>query len=102
MELHADETFVDKRILLDGCRFERCQFTRCELVFKGGETPELAGNRFDDCRFLFADAAERTLGFMAAMYNGMGFEGRRILEITFDSIRRGALPTATKPSPGDA
>lgn len=101
--MHAkDQTFVGQRNSFDGGRFESCQFTRCELVYSGGEPPVLSGNRFDDCRFAFAGAAERTLGFMAAMYNGMGFEGRQILEVTFDSIRRGALPTAALRQSGES
>ena len=60
-------TFAGTTIRLDGQRFHRCRFDRCQLVYSGGELPSLDGCEFQDCRWMLDGAAARTMSLMQAM-----------------------------------
>jgi hypothetical protein len=76
----------DTLVELDGNEFRGQHFINCTLVYRGGVPPVIVGCRLTNTRFSFADAAERTLAFMATMCHG-GF--RPVIERTFESILRG-------------
>ena len=74
---------------MDEDEFFQCTFSRCEVVYQGGEKAYLVGCRFEDgCSFRLEGAATRTLGFLRGMYHSMGAAGQRLVENTFDEIRR--------------
>lgn len=77
--------FTGQEILLDGSEFHFCTFTACTLVYRGGTLPVLSDNTFTNCRFLFGDAAERTLAMLEGFYHG-GL--RPVAESFVDRIRR--------------
>ncbi len=83
------ERLEQQRIVLDEDEFFECVFSRCEIVFRGGEKAYLVGCRFEDqCSFHFEEAALRTLAFLRGMYHQMGPAGLRLVENTFNEIRR--------------
>ena len=55
--------------------------------YRGGTIPVVTGCHFDDCRWQFEDAAERTLVFLRAMFHGLGTGGRQLVESTLNQIR---------------
>ncbi|MEF8796295.1 MAG: hypothetical protein V5A48_07580 [Salinivenus sp.] len=81
-----NQRFLGERIVLDGKHFEDCRFENCDLVYKGGVPPNFVRSEFAAPRFVFEDAAQSTVQFMSAIYNGID---ERIIEKTFDEIRAG-------------
>ena len=87
-------SFFSKTIALDGSSFVNCVFSKCTMIYSGGETPALSGCRFDDCSWQFGGDAANTIAFLSGMYQG-GFD--RLIESTFHEIRRGAMISQTAP-----
>lgn len=83
-------TFSDSREVIDGNEYIDCRFERCDIVYCGGDIPNIVGCTFDACQWHFEDAAERTLAFLHHLYNGMGDEGRAMVEQTLELIRQPA------------
>ncbi|MCY0093642.1 hypothetical protein [Hoeflea ulvae] len=83
-----DQSFFDKNIALDGSAFVNCVFSKCTMVYSGGEVPVLSGCRFSDCGWQFGNEAANTIAFLSGMYRG-GFDS--LIESTFHEIRRGAM-----------
>lgn len=81
-----NQQYVGERIVLDGKHFEDCRFENCDLVYRGGVPPNFVRTDFAAPRFVFEDAAQSTVQFMSAIYNGID---ERIIEKTFDQIRQG-------------
>lgn len=84
----TDQNFFEKSVVLDGSSFVNCVFSRCTMVYSGGEMPTMSGCRFDDCAWQFGGDAANTIAFLSGMYRG-GFD--RLIESTFHEIRRGAM-----------
>ncbi len=83
------EHFVDQRVVLDEDEFFECTFARCRIVYQGGPQAYLVGCRFEDgCSFHFEEAALQTLAFLRGMYHHLGPAGMRLVENTFNEIRR--------------
>lgn len=94
MIVHEGRAFARERIDLDGTAFRNCRFTGCEMVYSGGQPPEITGCHLDDCTWSFAGSAALTLGFLSAMHGG-GFAD--LVENTFEMARKGrfaGLPTS--------
>ena len=81
-----NQQYTGDRVVLDGTHFEDCRFDTCTLVYRGGVPPNFVRCEFAAPRFVFEDAAQNTLQLMSAIYNGID---ERIIEKTFDEIRRG-------------
>lgn len=62
-------TYNHQTVVLDGETFSDCDFAACRLIYSGGETPQFAGCRFDDCEWKFEDGAANTLAFLKQMWN---------------------------------
>ena len=89
MAKHVGERFADRRVVLDEDEFFECTFARCQIVYQGGAKAYLVGCRFEDgCSFQLEDAAQRTLAFLRGMYHHLGPAGMRLVENTFNEIRR--------------
>jgi hypothetical protein len=80
----AGRQFKDQTIVVDGKTFKEAKFIDCTLVYKGGQPPNLVHCTFHGVRFVFDDAAGRTLDYMRHLYHG-GF--RPVVENTIDNIR---------------
>jgi hypothetical protein len=80
------ESYSSERVVLDGKHFEDCSFDTCTLVYRGGVPPNFVRCEFAAPRFVFEEAAQRTIQLMSAIYNGID---ERIIERTFDEIRKG-------------
>ena len=80
-----DQRFTGTQIVVDGKHFEDCDFDTCTFVYRGGVPPNFIRCEFASPHFVFKDAAQRTVQFMSAIYNGID---PRIIEMTFDEIRK--------------
>lgn len=65
-----NQNFEEQAVLLDGQKFVRCTFTKCNLVYEGGIVPYLHENTFIDCVFNFDGSAGRTLLFLKTLNQG--------------------------------
>lgn len=85
---YENQTFEDEVIQLDGNQYVGCTFRRCRLQFGGLADTTLSNNAFHECSWLFTDAAERALNFMANLYHGAGEGGREMIDQTFENIHQ--------------
>lgn len=49
-KIHGDfgnRSFFGKSVARDGSSFRDCVFTKCTMIYSGGEIPSLSGCRFD-------------------------------------------------------
>ena len=84
-----DQNFEDQTISLDGNTYLRCNFTRCAIVYSGGEIPKLAHCDFHNETWHFKGAAERTLILLQDFSRaGSGFE----------ALVRSCFPALYKPN----
>jgi hypothetical protein len=88
MTKSADKSFLNSTETLDGRVFEKCSFTNCTLVYRGGTIPVWTDCQFIECRFSFEDAAERTLNFMKILYHSCPPMGPQLVDTFFNSIRQ--------------
>lgn len=79
------QRFHGTQIIVDGKHFEDCEFDTCTFVYRGGIAPNFVRCEFASPHFVFEEAAQRTMQFMSAIYNGID---PRIIEMTFDEIRK--------------
>lgn len=84
MKFHLKD-FREERVEIDGNTYERCTFTKCDMVFSGKSIPTLVDNAFSECNWKFEGAAEATIIFMRQLYHG---GGKDLIEVTFQNIRR--------------
>jgi hypothetical protein len=76
-------------VRLDGNRFRNCTFQDCSLEFGGSDVVGMVGCTFTNCVWSFVGAAANTLSFLGAMYRGLGPDGGKLVERTFENIRSG-------------
>lgn len=91
METINDQTFTATTVRLDGKRFVRVRFYKCDLVYEGvGEVD------FEDCTFeqvvwSFVGASERTLAFLETINAKAGPDGVDLVEQIARSIRESGI-----------
>ena len=85
-EAVLEQQFVSERVEIDGKHFEDSRFDTCTLVYRGGVFLNFVRCDFAAPRIMFKEAAQSTIQFMSAIYNGID---ERIIEKTFDEIRKG-------------
>ncbi len=83
---HKDQNFSGTTEALDGNEYVNCKFKNCTMVYRGGGIPVINGCNFEDCKWQFEEAAERTLVFLKAVCHGMGPGGRQLVESTLNEI----------------
>jgi hypothetical protein len=91
MRFVADKQFVGEAVSLDGTAFDGCTFTDCRLVFAAEDSVTFNRCTFVDCNWVFDGAAERTLLYLTALYQGLRPEGSQLVEALFETIRRGRV-----------
>lgn len=91
MPVFAGKRFVDRAVVVDGNHYQDCTFLRCKIIYTAADAVTFDGCTFNSCDWVFDDAAERTLVYLAALYEGLGDGGKPLIELIFDSIRSGEL-----------
>lgn len=85
---YEGQTFTNEHVHLDGNNFTNCYFENCNLIYSGGELPDLVGNQLVQTTISFGGSATRTVQFMRAIYHGFGETGRTLIDNTFEQIMR--------------
>lgn len=91
MEIVRNQEFDNRRILIDGVRFENCVLSDTKLIYRAVDIVEFSGCTFNSCEWVFEDAALRTLQLLAALFDGLGIEGQHLVRAIFASIEEGQL-----------
>ena len=91
METVRDETFENRRIPIDGVRFEDCTFARTKLIYYGERPVEFSGCTFDSCTWVFEGAANETLQFLSTLSLGLGQDGQNLVTAIFKSVQEGTF-----------
>ena len=94
----SNGVFRNVDVRLDGNVYHQCRFENCTLIYGGFGPVGMTSCVFANVRWAFVDAASNTLNFMASLYRGAGEGGQRVIEETFEAIRRGppARPEPTQ------
>lgn len=77
MEIVSDAEFENETVILDEREFINCKFSKCILVYSGGNVRFHPGTWLSlDSVFEFHAAAARTIGFIKAVPNLDIYKGR--------------------------
>lgn len=87
--LIEDKQISDENVYVDQNEYVHCLFIRCRIIFTGRGPARFERCTFDQCDWVFDGAAEETIQYLAALYNGLGSGGQDMVEGIFDSIRQG-------------
>lgn len=87
----ADRTFEHTTLFLDGGRFVRCRFVDCQLVYEAKDEVDFEDCAFVGCSWTFDGAADRTIGFLATLYQKVGEHGQGLVGGVFEGIRSGRV-----------
>lgn len=85
---YSDNRFENMTVRLDGCQFISCKFISCNLEYSGLGQVSLVQCEFDNVKWSFTGPAKNTLQFLRGLYHGMGEQGRQLVDITFNNIRK--------------
>ena len=88
MNKFISSTFNNTVVELDGNHFEKCVFENCEIVYKGLQPFNLINCNFIACKWKLEGAASNTINFLNIMYKDMGEFGKKMVEATFENIKK--------------
>lgn len=86
---HLRKVFDGERLMIDNKSFVECEFRNCTLVYSGGPSPDFVECNLDTLQLEFEGPALRSVQFLSDVYDGFGEVGKKVVEATFDNIRRG-------------
>jgi hypothetical protein len=87
-----DKQFItDENIRIDENEYTNSVFRNCRIIFTGKGPARFSNCQFEECQWVFDDAAEETIQYLAALYTGLDPGGKDLVEGIFDSIRRGGV-----------
>ncbi len=75
-------------VKLDNGKFVRCKFKNCRLRFGGTGPVSLIECEFSGVSWEFTGPAQNTMTFLRGVYHGIGEGGKKLVEATFDEIRK--------------
>lgn len=84
-----DQDFTGQDVALDGNTFTGCTFRDCRMIFRAESPVTLGANHFkENVKWVFDGPAMLTIDFLRGLYHGLGEGGRKLIEQTFQDIRR--------------
>lgn len=84
----SQKSFENDVVKVDSCAYYKCIFKNTEIVFCAEDTTLLDTCEFHNCHWTFSGAADRTLSFMKSVYHGMGSHGKKMLDDTFENMKK--------------
>jgi hypothetical protein len=60
--------FENSDVELDGNEFDRCQFIRCRLNYRGGSLPKISNSAITRCSYTLLDSARNTIDFLRVLH----------------------------------
>lgn len=94
MELNEGKEFRGETVHIDGKAFVKCTFSKCRLIYSGGEMPIFNNCDMPDISFEFAGPAANTLKLLHT-YNTVESGFKSLIYRTIVNLNSpDALPTA--------
>jgi hypothetical protein len=87
MAEYLGKDFAKTDVVLDGNSYMQCSFTECNMVYRGGQIPQIRGCRIERCRWIWEEGAIRTIQFLKGIYSGLGQGGRELVDDVVKEIR---------------
>jgi len=84
----SEKHFSGDVVKIDSSVYFKCIFKDSEIVFCADDNLLLDTCEFHNCLWSFGGAAERTLNFMKSIYHGVGGDGKKIIDSTFENIKK--------------
>jgi len=75
-ETISDGTFQNEVVIIDGKRFENCNFKGTTIQFNGTKPAQFIQTSFYGIKWLFGENAALTFTFISGLYNEMGADVR--------------------------
>jgi transcriptional regulator of NAD metabolism len=97
MQRITDREFRRTSIIVEDIHFLRCKFIECQIIYTAKDDVAFEDCNFVECSWTFDGPAEETLIFLSELYNGLGQQGRELVESVFESIRSGTVKHGTIP-----
>src|SRR5215471_19093637 len=88
MNKNIKNNYRKMTVKLDNNEFVECSFDECTLEYAAKGPVAMIGCTFSNVQWVFVDAADQTLRFLHGLYHGGGQGGRKVVESTFDNIRK--------------
>ena len=83
----SEKQFCNDVVKIDSSAYFKCIFKDAEILFCADDTVFLDTCEFHNCHWSYGGAAERTFNFMKSIYHGVGGDGKKIIESTFENIK---------------
>lgn len=85
-----NQIYRGETIRLEFHEFKDCTFEHCKLMYGGYGPLTLTGCHFNECKWIFVDAAANTMKLLTELYHS---GGKEVVEEAFENIREGELPS---------
>lgn len=72
---YTGKKFDGANVTLDFNEYVDCEFSGCEMIYKGGNLPVFENCNFSQCRFSLVEKAQNTLDYLAFLYQNMAETG---------------------------
>jgi hypothetical protein len=92
MAKFENQTLTGERVKIDGNEYKNCTFERCIIEYHGETAVRLLDCKFVACRWAFDGPAGNTIRFMSALYQNGDPTLQKLVDDTFDNVRKGSLP----------
>jgi hypothetical protein len=80
--------YENVKVSLDNNEFFNCTFVDCIMEYAGTGPVSISNCKFTNPQWVFVGAAQNTLQFMHAVYQGMGEVGKQLIEKTCENIKK--------------
>jgi len=85
---YTAKKFDGDNVTVDFNEYVECEFSNCEIIFKGGNLPVFEKCVFNNCRFSLTEKADNTLGYLSFLYQHMaGSGGKAFVERLLAKIK---------------
>ena len=85
---NINNKYENVTVKIDNNEFIDCKFVNCVMEFSGTGPVSLSGCSFLKVNWVFSGSAQITLQFLTAVYHGMGEHGKKLIEQTFENIKK--------------
>jgi hypothetical protein len=85
---NVNNTYENVKVKLDNSEFKECKFINCVMEYSGTGPVSLSGCSFENVNWVFTGPAQNTLQFLHGIYHGMGEGGKKLIEQTFENIKK--------------
>lgn len=86
MKTNKDITYSGKVVHLDNSDYINCKFDDCILIYSGSVV-SFDGCTFTKCNWSFQGSSANTLSLLRLLYQGLGEDGKNLVNSIFTDIK---------------